>query len=257
MRHSETHNIERKEFQSPSAYLILWSLLASLPLIGFYMKVPAIASRYMLDFAPAFAAALAGLWCWMMEKVVKREKCQSWTIRFLSIALIGWLGAEIVLARRTNWPPQFLTRQDLMNQVSSQLPLPGHLPHEYKIGDAMEQWNVPFDGEGWNSTSGQVRLCAIFFVENPRFLELELGAAPNCHVTETDLNTIQAKVGFEFLKRTSITRVNGAWIMQFDGPRAHRFQQGLQPVFLAMIPPDEMAEYALRPTPWILKKLSW
>jgi hypothetical protein len=88
-------------------------------------------------------------------------------------------------------------------------------------------------------------------------LELEFAAAPSSHVTEADLKTIQAKVGLEFLKQTSIIQTNDYWIVHFGGPKQHRYQHGLQPVFLAMVPPDKLAEYVIPPAPWVLKRLTW
>jgi hypothetical protein len=94
-------------------------------------------------------------------------------------------------------------------------------------------------------------------VENPEFLDLELAPAPKSHVTEASLTTIQAKVGLEFLKRSSITPTNGGWILSFAAPRQSRYQKGLQPVYLAIVPPEELAQYVIPPSPWILKRVSW
>jgi len=259
LRSLNSHEMKPCRFQLPSPYIliIIWSVLATLPLIVLYMKVPVIASRYMLDFAPAFAAALVGLWCWMMEQLLKREQHPKRIAWFLFFALVAWQGSEIVLVQSANWPPQSFTRQDLREQVSSRPPSSKPLPNEYKAGDSMELWGIPYNGEGWNSTNGQIWSCAIFFVESPKFLELELAAAPDSHVTEASLTTIQAKVGLEFLKRSSITRTNDTWIVHFYGPRQHRYQRGLQPVFLAMVPPEELAKYVIPPSPWILKSLHW
>src|SRR6266404_8271412 len=45
-----------------SATFAAWALLAIVPLFGFYLRVPVIASRYLLDFMPAFGALLVVAW---------------------------------------------------------------------------------------------------------------------------------------------------------------------------------------------------
>lgn len=85
---------------------------------------------------------------------------------------------------------------------------------------------------------------------------MEVAAAPGNQLFEHAAN-IRAKVGLEYLKLESVTPTNGGWILHFSGPKQPRYQQGLQPVFLAMVPPDELAQYALAPSPWILKRLQW
>jgi hypothetical protein len=105
--------------------------------------------------------------------------------------------------------------------------------------------------------NGQIWSCAIFYVDSPEFLDLELTAAPNSHATEASLTTVQAKVGREFLKRSAITPTKGGWVLSFAAPKQPRYQKGLQPVFLAMVPPEELANCVIPPSPWILKHLSW
>jgi hypothetical protein len=131
------------------------------------------------------------------------------------------------------------------------------LPDEYKIGDTMETWEIQYNGEGWNSAEGKVWSCAIFYVDSPEFLDLELAPATGSHATESSLATIQAKVGREFLKRSSITSTNGDWVLRFEAPKQPRYQKGIQPVFLAMVPSSELGEYVIPPSPWILKRISW
>jgi hypothetical protein len=94
-------------------------------------------------------------------------------------------------------------------------------------------------------------------VRDPEFLELELKAYPGSDIAQAPLTTLRAKVGLESLEQTAITPTNDGWIVRFAGPRQRRYQQGLQPVFLAMIPTQDLAQYINRPSPWILKRLTW
>jgi hypothetical protein len=238
-------------------WLSLWSMVATSLLTAFYLRVPAIADRYMLDFAPAFAASLAGFWLQSAEEITKRANHSKPIIVLLLIALVGWQSLEIGPGKNEWGPLPSITEEMKSSRQLEPRPMPPPLPKEYKIGDSMISWGIPYNGEGWDSANGQVWSCAIFLVENPEFLELELEAAPKSQVTEASLTTIQAKVGLEFLERRSIIATNGSWVLRFAGPRQPRYQKGLQPVFLAMVPREEVAQYVIPPTPWLLKHLSW
>jgi hypothetical protein len=75
----------------------LWSVMAAVPLLGFYLYAPVISSRYMMDLAPAFAAAVAAAW------MVLASRCQrSWS-RVLVCVLLCGCGAvpESLRLRRT------------------------------------------------------------------------------------------------------------------------------------------------------------
>jgi hypothetical protein len=244
---------------STEILMIAWSGIAAVPLIGFYVKTPIIASRYMMDFAPAFVAALAGLWCW----VNRHWRTQSWYSSRIGAgvlaALLLWEGAGIGQAQYLDSPSHAFTRQEAINlkKVTEGNPPPLNLPNEYKMGDSSDLENVPFNGEGWDPLDGSMSLCAIVFVQTPEFLEMEVAAAPGSQLTEAALANIRVKVGLEYLKRESVTSTNGGWILHFSGPKQRMYQQGLQPVFLAMVPPNELAQYALARSPWILKRVQW
>jgi hypothetical protein len=239
--------------------LILWSVLVAPPLVIFYMKVPAISSRYMLDFGPAFVAALAALWIWVVAEVRERSQNPQQITGLLFLALLLWQGSEIALAQRANPSPAPLIKEAMSDQPLSSSALGQYVPAEYRVGGSLSSTsqNIQYNGAGWDSTSGSTRLCVGFFVRDPEFLELELKAYPGSDIAQAPLTTLRAKVGLESLEQTAITPTNDGWIVRFAGPRQRRYQQGLQPVFLAMIPTQDLAQYINRPSPWILKRLTW
>ena len=99
--------------------------------------------------------------------------------------------------------------------------------------------------------------CAIFFVKDPQFLELELLPAENNLTAEASINTIKAKIGLDFLTQDSALSTNGEWIVRFSAPADLKYRSGVQPAFLAMVPPEQLGEYATVSSPWILKRVSW
>ena len=240
--------------------IILWSALVSLPLIVFYMKVPVLASRYMIDFGPAFVAALAGLWYWIIDEARQRTRNPQQVAGLLLIALVLWQGSEIALAQRANPSPAPLIKDSMSDQPFASVDSARYVPQEYRVGGSLSSatgQSIQYNGAGWDSTTGSTRLCAGFFVDSPEFLELELTAYPGSDTAEAPLTAIRARIGLEDLKQTSITRSNNGWTVRFAGPTQRRYQQGLQPVFLAMIPTRDLAQYINLPSPWILKRLTW
>lgn len=253
------HSAERRPHLPLPMLMILWSVLVSLPLIIFYMKVPVLSSRYMLDFGPAFVAALAGLWIWAVEEVQQRVRNPQQTVGLLFLALLLWQGSEVVLAQRANSSPAPLIKEAMSDRPFLSSESDQYVPVEYRVGGSLSSTsqNIQYNGAGWDSTSGSTRLCVGFFVHDPEFLELELKAYPGSDIAQAPLTALRAKIGLESLQQTSITATNDGWIVRFAGPRQRRYQQGLQPVFLAMIPTQDLAQYITHPSPWILKRLTW
>jgi hypothetical protein len=222
-------------------------------LTAFYLRTPAIADRYMLDFSPAFAAALIGLWCWAITGLSRRK----WIQILLLLALICWQGSEIAAGLSQFGSPVSRTWEELPEISPSRDEPPKSLPNEYRLGSSLGEWGIPQNGSGWDESNGRLSVSAIFFVESPKFLELELALAPGQFVEKVALADIRAKIGLEFLDRASVVQSKEGWIIRFAGPRQPRYQQGIQPVFLATVSPQELATFVDTPTPWILKRLSW
>jgi len=62
-------------------------------------------------------------------------------------------------------------------------------------------------------------------------------------------------VGLEFLRRERIDRTAKGWRVRFSGPRQKRYQRGVQPVFLATVPKEFLADYTT--VPWRLTRVTW
>jgi hypothetical protein len=236
--------------------LIIWSWIPCLILTGLFIKVPVIASRYMLDFAPAFATSLVGLWFWMMERSRQKQFQKKWAPCLLALLLAGQ-GLEIFFSKRLPTPPEPIDREAAKLNLAEIKFSSETFPREYKVGDSVNFAGIPFNGAGWDSDNGTTGVCAIFFVKNPQFLELELLPAEHTLMTEASLSTIKAKIGLDFLTQDSALSTNGAWIVRFSAPPDSKYRSGVQPAFLAMVPPEQLGQYATVSSPWILKRLSW
>ena len=229
-------------------YLALWSFLAAAPLVWFYLWASVIASRYMLDFGPAFALAIFALYEWGYRKIKKHK----WAILWVSVFLT-WLLAEVALSLA---PPEHGPRW--CTSVSrNAVAVPGF----YELETDVE---TRFDGLGWKKDEGTTKAIVTVFVHDAEFLELEL--EPNqslidemakkgeINFPQPDPEVIRAKVGLEYLERESITKTEYGCKIRFKGPQRKVYQSGYQVAFLAMIAKEDLG---CRYTPWLLKSVRW
>jgi hypothetical protein len=255
-RHSLIRSHVDKNIVPVAAVLIAWSILASLPLIGFYMKTHAIGDRYMVDFAPAFSAGLIGLWLLIVDHIAVWARYSRFALAVLCLSLILWQGLEIAFAKRNWQSPLSTTLENTQQRTPIRFQPNKPFPKEYRTREDVNALRIPYNGEGWGDT-GLTSSCCIFYVNSPRFVELELALVPGRSHQEAPVDEMRAKVGLEFLNRTSITVSNGIWIVHFSGPTEKRYQDGIQPLFLAFIPSRDLGKFLSTPTPWILKRISW
>lgn len=240
--------------QLPTLLILgLWSLLAVIPLAAFYLYAPVISSRYLMDLAPAFAAALVGAWLWIASHCIRR-----WSRILVCLLFCAWLGAEIFLSRSVYGGPTSVTVAELEVLREQRPANDGSSTNAYTAGDDNQSLNsahtvIPFDHAGWNAETGVVMPLVILFVKDVEFLELDLKPHSHSRIA-ADPQAIRAKVGLEFLERERITEIADGWRLRFRGPQQGRWRDGLQTAFVATVAKEFLAEDS---TPWILKAVRW
>jgi hypothetical protein len=226
----------------------VWSLLAALPLALFYLYTPVTASRYMMDFGPAFAAALAGGW------MLIASCCgRAWS-RVLVVGLLcGWFGWQMHQSRSLYGSPRSVTWEELRMARQSQPGNPQPSPAAY--GQSLEDPHsgIPFDRTGWMPKTGALKSLVILFVKDAECLELELEPQPHVRI-EANPEYIRAKIGLEYLERREIVATERGWRIRFHGPRQPRYQSGVQAAFVATVPKEFLTEAE---TPWVLRRVRW
>jgi hypothetical protein len=231
------------------AVLGAWSLLITALLALFYLRVPVISSRYMLDFAPAFATGMLALWLFVAGR------CRRWWTGGLSCLLLaGWLGLELNWNRSLpgtggsmSWGEVTSGRQ----RGKSSREAPRASEQGVALGDPAS--GIPFDRTGWDQATGGLSPVVILFAKDPQFVELELEQVDD-GVIEADPETIRVKVGLEPLNRLSMEQTSNGWRVRFQGPRQARYQEGVQCVFVATVPKQHLTAAG---TPWVLKNVRW
>ena len=169
----------------------LWASLGSaLMLWVFYLGTPVISSRYISDFAPAFA-------------ILSLLAADAFARRLASVRpLLGWIGMVSVMGwwasragaiREVFGPPTALTGPIISRKMASK-PTCADLvwPDGYRLGDPClarrppSGWpdevgggllDVRFNGVGWNFETGATMPWVALFVTMPEFDELEIAVA--------------------------------------------------------------------------------
>jgi len=235
-----------------SVMMGLWSLASTTLLWAFYLRVPCISSRYMMDFAPAFAVAIGIFWL-KVSAVIKQSgfagRALSWT---LLAALLCWVGVEISQARCSRGGPQSATWEEILAKLKSPVSKLNLPTSTYLAGFDFERTGIPFNGTGWSPGTNTVASAVILFIDDPQFLELEVFVTEA--ETSTSLPFIRAKVGLESLIQESCTRRPHGCVLRFSRPTRARYQRGIQPLFLAIGPKEKLAD---RSTPYHLLRVSW
>jgi len=219
----------------------VWSAMAMVPLLAFYLKFAFVSSRYLLDFGPAFAGA-----CWVFFGLLFRlaESSARSGARFkrlLLILLFGWFGYEVVSTKVTGGSP--LTKDELLVQMgedASSSIKPVSIPSAYTNGFEFDDSGIGLNGTGWNTATGHTKACVVVYVQNPDCLILDLTSTNESVISVAQCENIKAKMGLEPLHRKSIGYMPSGVRITFDGPTTKRYQTGIQQASIAMVSPGKL-----------------
>lgn len=201
--------------------LLLWSAFSAAILCWFYLYYPAIASRYLLDFAPAFMGfALLG-----------------WTIlpgrwaKFAFPVLAGWLVYEIASAKVPveEQHPQPAIRLALPHTQGTPLKdlngvyTPDHHPDKTVIAG---------NGYGWEPESGFASDVVSLVVDQPEFVELRVIERRAVDGETARKDTYQAQMDGMPLRLRAVTKEGDELKMTFVVPEKIRTRQQTETLFL-------------------------
>ncbi len=247
-----------------------WSVLAVLPLGMFYLRAPVLSSRYMLDFGPAFGAAAAAAW-WLLALGCRCFRARLW----VSMVFCLWMGFQLwFMDAKGRGSPNSLSAVGLalklesdstktLNRQANSVP-PKTFP---LLGGAIKTLttpinDIPFDRIGWVNAQkafqekcevGALKPLVILFARDVEFVELDLESVPHARI-EARVEDIRVKAGLEVLERESVIRTGSRWRVRFRGPQKRRWQEGVQALFVAVVPPQFLTADS---TPWKLHSIRW
>ena len=242
----------------------IWSLCATIPLCGFYLRNEVISSRYLIDFAPAFVAALSALILGFdlpFRSVYARTKA----MRVAAYGFIVWIAFEGVITQshylRTpslaydQWLP-WNTRSNTAPLLNVGSLSTGSMPIGLEAPESVPPLRLPWDGiphngAGWNKVTGDTASVVILFVDEPQFIRVDVHPPKN---TSQAAPWVRAKLDREHLPLTSITKLlEGHIRLLFEVRNAEKKAQP-QVLFLAFGPPEaldaSLSGYQLQSVNW-------
>lgn len=243
---------------------MIWSLCAIIPLCGFYLRNEVISSRYLIDFAPAFVAALSAL-ILGFDLPVRSVNARTKAMRVAAYGFIVWIAVEGLLTQPLPPRPQALTypewlsihdRQDHAPRLLVTSLSTGSIPIGSVAPDSVPPFHVPWDGiphngVGWNKVTGDTASVVILFVDDPQFIQVDVQPPAT---TPHDQPWVRAKLDRELLSVTSLTRLpEGRIRLQFEVRKAQKKAQP-QVLFLAFGPPETLAA---QPSGYRLHTVAW
>ena len=242
----------------------IWSLCATIPLCGFYLRNEVISSRYLIDFAPAFVAALSAL-ILGFDLPVRSIKARTKAMRVAAYGFIVWIAVEGLLTQPLPPRPQALTYPEWLSIHNRQDHAPrlrvgslstGSMPIGSVSPDGVPPFHVPWDGiphngAGWNKVTGDTASVVILFVDEPQFIRVDVHPPMN---TSQAAPWVRAKLDREHLPLTSITKLpEGRIRLIFEVRNAEKKAQP-QVLFLAFGPPEaldaSLSGYQLQSVNW-------
>ena len=183
---------------TPERIVVVWSFTAFALLAVFYLRMPTMTSRYVVDFAAAIAGGVVGMVLWVFSRDDRRAQAGTpATIALAALIVSGLVTASIA-------PTHAAQPLSTATQAASSLPAPithgAAIPSSYRCGDRIGDIGIPFNGVGWN-WSGDCRVAA------GTTLFLSLPPDHTCVALELEgfdagaLDAIEAKFGVTHLER--------------------------------------------------------
>jgi hypothetical protein len=234
---------------------LAWIMLPLFGLGSFYVVYYSISSRYMLDFAPAMAAAAASLLLFGAERLPASIR-PALIRRILAASFTLWWATELALARNVLPCQPPWGQIHVVDAMSAAKRHVDTLPSHYAVGDKVNPWatNVEYNGLGWDEHTGATEPVIMLFVEDLAELRIECRWACSDALSQDAIDCIRAKVGLEMLRLKSTTTSDGKLELVFARPVRAAYREGIQPVFIAFAPADDILSMR---SPWRLLRIDW
>jgi hypothetical protein len=225
----------------------VWALLSIGPLALFYLRFFVISSRYMLDFAPAFAIAIGG---GLMELGTVRARLGTWKelVRHMVFGALAAWGIWEVVTAQSYFPQEApFSRGQMLEALNAHFPTVKSFPAHYKSGTRFaDEFRINHNGKGWIKGSGETGSMVVLFVSSPEKVTVEVAPASDEKMSDQDYRTIRAKVGLEFLRLESVTSTPSGARLIFNGPRRAFYREGVQALFISFASPRDFVRLRSR-----------
>lgn len=236
-----------KPVQCIIAGMLIWFIVGTLLLAGFYLYVPILATRYILDLAPSFMAPF------IMALLLLARR---WP-RLMPTLLVAWLCGESMalwLSRGSTSFQAELSKEELPSLPMSSGRKLASFNGRYAIENHPVETNIQYNGQTWNR-DGMASPILTLVLDRPEFLEISVGQRPEEGGTP---DSYRAKIGnLELPVESSIRTQDGSNVIvkvRFGIPDRIRHQSGDQLAFLCFTtgwePKDRRSQRRLYEVRW-------
>lgn len=237
--------------------LLLWSLTPIVLLVLFYLRFPFLASRYLIDFAPAFAACLLAL-ALALNHALRLRRVRPLASGALVIAggLVFWnieVISSAVYMDALRFPRQdAVNRSEIERQTDSGGEfVPAPIPVEYYMGMNADG-RIPLNGSGWSATTGQANHTVAFFVEDPDWIEIVLGG--DAEALDEASAVVRGRVGLQELGLAGEEVTQDSRVLRYCWPEGSTTPRGVQVLVLGMATSDQLGEAT---SPYLIRQVRW
>jgi hypothetical protein len=221
-----------------------WSFLAAAPLVILYLYYPVMSSRYMMDFAPAFAVAvwiLIQLGGWLVRRAYlsgRVLRSPSYLTYVLGLTFGGWWVYQVSTARIFAETGGGVVQAPLRRASVQASNLPLDLV-EYSAGTDKIGSQIPLNGYGWDQSTGRTDAMVVLFLNDADGVELELGPLDGVPLDQDDWEQVRVKIGLQLLMLENSSESNGGRRLTFRRPSIRSDHQRIEVAFIALARPED------------------
>ena len=218
----EISKIKDRQSHLMATGLLIWACSSIFLLSSFYLYFPTITSRYLLDFAPAFAGCFLVFW-YFISKLCPKS----------SIIIIGvWTLIELTSTKVPSVLKSSVSKSNLVNWgMPNNNPL-HRFSGNYTLAQHPAQSGINSNGDGWDNLSGIAQDIVMVAVDRPEFVELVVSDRLSEGVEQVRKDVYQAKIGNQSLSIKSIEREEQKLRIWFDLPNEIKAQSGDEFLFV-------------------------
>ncbi len=234
----------------------IWCITSMGSLFMFYLYVPVISSRYMVDFSAAFAISATAT-VWMVMGSGQNN------LRRISVCAFAcaWLTIQYGLQDSNRAFSSSIDKTELNTSYKSMNRTKDTTVKNRTViylDDVPS--GIPFDRVGWPTERdsyinepGELWPLAIIFAKDIQYMELVLETLKHPEIVANPRD-IRVKCGLETLRVENITKTDIGWKILFKKPEYIRWSTGMQSVFIASTPKRYLLHQT---TPWKLRSIRW
>jgi hypothetical protein len=235
-----------------AAIMGAWSFISAAPLFFLlYLNYPVLSSRYMMDFAPAFAVAIWALLQFAGQLARTRPEARLTMSSLLFLLLGGWWGYQVFTAKI--FPDTGGGTVDRVVVAPSARKVPSLIELEsYSKDTNIDRFRIPFNGYGWWRPAGRTSSIVVLFLPGATRLELDLRPVEGVSVAQRDWDQIQVKIGREQLVLESTSEHADGRTLRFTRPpKSHPSQ--IEVAFIRLTRPRaslDLSKFQLERVRW-------